>query len=107
LEEVKQGHTAGPFNTADEMIASLKRDLKQETRPEAARDEEPQVPFSMRVDYANPRVVAALKIAPANVSKAFYKQVRLLAAKYMAGSRQPWTGRSISPSRAIPALSLM
>jgi bifunctional DNA-binding transcriptional regulator/antitoxin component of YhaV-PrlF toxin-antitoxin module len=29
LEEVKQGHTAGPFNTADEMIASLKRELKQ------------------------------------------------------------------------------
>ncbi len=29
LEEVKRGHTAGPFNTADEMIASLKRELKQ------------------------------------------------------------------------------
>ncbi len=28
LEEVQQGHTAGPFNTADEMIASLKRELK-------------------------------------------------------------------------------
>jgi bifunctional DNA-binding transcriptional regulator/antitoxin component of YhaV-PrlF toxin-antitoxin module len=25
LEEVKRGHTAGPFNTADEMIASLKK----------------------------------------------------------------------------------
>ncbi len=33
----------------------------------------------MRVDYANPSVVAALKLAPANVNKAFYKQVRLLA----------------------------
>jgi hypothetical protein len=33
----------------------------------------------MMVDYAHPRVVAALKIAPANVSKAFYKQVRLLS----------------------------
>jgi len=33
----------------------------------------------MRVDYTNPRVVAALKGAPANVRRAFYKQVRLLA----------------------------
>ena len=29
LEEVTQGHTAGPFNTADEMIALLKHELKQ------------------------------------------------------------------------------
>jgi bifunctional DNA-binding transcriptional regulator/antitoxin component of YhaV-PrlF toxin-antitoxin module len=29
LEEVKRGHTAGPFNSADEMIASLKRELKK------------------------------------------------------------------------------
>jgi len=29
LEEVKQGHAAGPFNTSDEMIASLKGELKQ------------------------------------------------------------------------------
>ena len=29
LEEVRHGHTAGPFNTADEMIASLKRELKK------------------------------------------------------------------------------
>lgn len=29
LEEVKRGHTAGPFNTAEEMIASLKRELKK------------------------------------------------------------------------------
>jgi mRNA interferase RelE/StbE len=36
----------------------------------------------MTVDYAHPRVVAALKIAPANVSKAFYKQVRLLAENF-------------------------
>ena len=28
LEEVKRGKTAGPFDTADEMIASLKRHLK-------------------------------------------------------------------------------
>jgi len=28
LEEVSQGKTAGPFNTADEMISSLKRKLK-------------------------------------------------------------------------------
>lgn len=29
LEEVKRGHTAGPFKTADEMIASLQRELKK------------------------------------------------------------------------------
>jgi hypothetical protein len=29
LEEVKQRQRAGPFNTADGMIASLKRGLKQ------------------------------------------------------------------------------
>ena len=29
LEEVKRGHTAGPFNTANEMIASLKRGLRK------------------------------------------------------------------------------
>lgn len=29
LEEVKRGQTAGPFNTAEEMIASLKRELKK------------------------------------------------------------------------------
>jgi hypothetical protein len=29
VEEVKRGHTAGPFNTAHEMIASLKRELKK------------------------------------------------------------------------------
>jgi hypothetical protein len=29
LEEVRRGHTAGPFNTADELIASLKRELKK------------------------------------------------------------------------------
>jgi bifunctional DNA-binding transcriptional regulator/antitoxin component of YhaV-PrlF toxin-antitoxin module len=29
LEELKRGHTAGPFNSADEMIASLKRELKK------------------------------------------------------------------------------
>jgi len=34
----------------------------------------------MKVDYNNPRVVAALNLAPANVMKAFYKQVRFLAA---------------------------
>jgi bifunctional DNA-binding transcriptional regulator/antitoxin component of YhaV-PrlF toxin-antitoxin module len=28
LNEVKHGHTAGPFETVDEMIASLKRELK-------------------------------------------------------------------------------
>jgi hypothetical protein len=28
LEEVKQGRIAGPFNTAEDMIASLKRELK-------------------------------------------------------------------------------
>jgi AbrB family looped-hinge helix DNA binding protein len=32
LEEVKRGHTAGPFNTADEMIASLKQGLKKAGR---------------------------------------------------------------------------
>lgn len=32
LEEVKRGHTAGPFNTADEMIASLKQELKKAGR---------------------------------------------------------------------------
>lgn len=34
----------------------------------------------MKVDYNNPRVVAALKVAPANVRSAFLKQVRFLAA---------------------------
>ena len=33
----------------------------------------------MKVDYNNPRVVAALKAAPQNVTKAFLKQVILLA----------------------------
>ena len=33
----------------------------------------------MRVDYNNPRVVAALKAAPLPVRKAFSKQVSLLA----------------------------
>jgi bifunctional DNA-binding transcriptional regulator/antitoxin component of YhaV-PrlF toxin-antitoxin module len=32
LEEAKRGHTAGPFNTADEMIASLKNELKKSQR---------------------------------------------------------------------------
>ncbi len=32
LEEVGRGHTAGPFNTADEMIASLKQELKKAGR---------------------------------------------------------------------------
>src|SRR5438105_926716 len=29
LEDVKKGRTAGPFNTADEMIASMKQELKK------------------------------------------------------------------------------
>jgi hypothetical protein len=33
----------------------------------------------MKVDYDNPRVVVALKGAPANVRKAFFKQVVFLA----------------------------
>jgi mRNA-degrading endonuclease RelE of RelBE toxin-antitoxin system len=33
----------------------------------------------MKVDYNNPRVARALKAAPLNVKKAFYKQIRLLA----------------------------
>ena len=33
----------------------------------------------MKVDYNNPRVVAALRAAPTNVRKAFFKQMRLLA----------------------------
>ncbi len=33
----------------------------------------------MKVDYDNPRVVAALKDAPVNVRRAFYKQIRFLA----------------------------
>jgi bifunctional DNA-binding transcriptional regulator/antitoxin component of YhaV-PrlF toxin-antitoxin module len=32
LQEVKRGHTAGPFDTADEMIASLERELKKPER---------------------------------------------------------------------------
>ena len=32
LDEVKSGHTAGPFNTAEEMIASLKRELTKPAR---------------------------------------------------------------------------
>jgi bifunctional DNA-binding transcriptional regulator/antitoxin component of YhaV-PrlF toxin-antitoxin module len=35
LEEVKRGQTAGPFNTADEMIASLKRELKSSATKKA------------------------------------------------------------------------
>lgn len=31
LAEVKKGHRAGPFNTADEMITSIKRELKKST----------------------------------------------------------------------------
>jgi mRNA interferase RelE/StbE len=33
----------------------------------------------MKIDYDNPRVVAALKVAPANVRKAFFKQIGFLA----------------------------
>ena len=33
----------------------------------------------MKVDYSDPRVVAALRAAPGNVQKAFFKQMRLLA----------------------------
>jgi bifunctional DNA-binding transcriptional regulator/antitoxin component of YhaV-PrlF toxin-antitoxin module len=32
LEEVKRGQTAGPFNSAHEMIASLKRELRKASR---------------------------------------------------------------------------
>jgi bifunctional DNA-binding transcriptional regulator/antitoxin component of YhaV-PrlF toxin-antitoxin module len=32
LEEVGRGHTAGPFNTAEEMIASLERELRKASR---------------------------------------------------------------------------
>ncbi len=35
LDEVKKGHTAGPFDTAAEMIASLKRELKKAPQPKA------------------------------------------------------------------------
>jgi len=35
LEEVKRGNTAGPFNTAEEMIASLKRELKSSATKKA------------------------------------------------------------------------
>jgi hypothetical protein len=34
----------------------------------------------MRVDYDNPRVVAALRAAPANVRNAFFKQIGFLAS---------------------------
>jgi len=33
----------------------------------------------MKVDYDNPRVVAALTVAPTNVRRAFFKQIRFLA----------------------------
>jgi len=33
LEEVKKGRTAGPFDTAAEMVASLKRDLRKVSPP--------------------------------------------------------------------------
>ena len=33
LEEVKKGRTAGPFDTAAEMVASLKRDLRKVSSP--------------------------------------------------------------------------
>jgi AbrB family looped-hinge helix DNA binding protein len=32
LEGVRRGHTAGPFNTAEEMISSLKQELKKAGR---------------------------------------------------------------------------
>ena len=34
LEGVKKGHTAGPFDTAAEMVASLKRDLRRMSSPQ-------------------------------------------------------------------------
>jgi AbrB family looped-hinge helix DNA binding protein len=34
LEDVKKGHTAGPFDTAAEMVASLKRDIRKLSRPQ-------------------------------------------------------------------------
>lgn len=37
LAEVERGHTAGPFNTADEMIASLKHELKRPAIKKANR----------------------------------------------------------------------
>jgi mRNA interferase RelE/StbE len=36
----------------------------------------------MKVDYDHPRVVAALKEAPANVRKAFFKQISFLAKNF-------------------------
>src|SRR5216684_3763014 len=35
LVEVKRGQTAGPYNTADEMIASLKRELRSSATKKA------------------------------------------------------------------------
>jgi antitoxin (DNA-binding transcriptional repressor) of toxin-antitoxin stability system len=31
LEEVNKGHTAGPFDTADEMVAFIKREIRKRT----------------------------------------------------------------------------
>jgi bifunctional DNA-binding transcriptional regulator/antitoxin component of YhaV-PrlF toxin-antitoxin module len=58
LEEVGRGHNAGPFNTADEMIASLKRELRKASRKKY------QIPYPMKVDDNIPRVVEQLKAAP-------------------------------------------
>jgi AbrB family looped-hinge helix DNA binding protein len=33
LAGVKKGHTAGPFDTAAEMVASLKRDIRKMSQP--------------------------------------------------------------------------
>ena len=33
LADVKKGRTVGPFNTADEMIASMQQELKKRTSP--------------------------------------------------------------------------
>jgi|ERR1700733_5211249 len=42
LEEVQQGRTAGPFNTADEMIAALKGELKRALKQGGKKKSKPR-----------------------------------------------------------------
>lgn len=46
LAEVRQGRTAGPFETADEMIASMKRELRK--RPIRYTNKRYSVPLSSK-----------------------------------------------------------
>ena len=72
LDEVKKGSYGRPIQH------SRRNDRITETRIEEVAHQKNQT-SSMRSDYNNPRVVAALKGAPKIVRKAFFKQVWLLS----------------------------